>query len=174
MRIVTIYAGIILAATGIWYFANPGTTFPSVAFVLGVSMLISGIIHIGFYFIFKKRSELILWQLADGVLTTLLSILILTDMLITDGIAITFFGMWVMCSGVLCISEALGFKRQKISGWFFGIIFGVLSLIAGIYSFANPLVTGFAMALIVGVIFVLQGANSIVAGFQYSKALRSL
>ncbi|NLY70156.1 MAG: hypothetical protein GX076_00470 [Clostridiales bacterium] len=174
MKILTIYAGIILAATGIWYFANPGTTFLSVAFVLGVSMLISGIIHIGFYLIFRKRTELILWQLADGILTTVLSILILSNMLVTDGIAIAFFGMWAMYSGVLAITESIGFKRNEISSWFFGIIFGVLSLAAGIYSFVNPLATGFAMALIIGAIFVLQGANSIVAGFQYSKALRSL
>lgn len=171
MKIVTISAGIILTITGIWCFAHPGATFMSVAFILGISMLLSGLLNVGVSIIlFLRNVEQTLWQLAEGILTTILSVLILFDLLITNGIVIIFFGMWVLFSGVLRIMASLGIKRLKIAGWYWGIISGTLSIVAGIFAFVNPLATGLTMALIIGCAFILQGANGIVTGLQIRKS----
>lgn len=62
MRIVTIVSGMLLVGTGIWCFAHPGAPFITIAFLLGVAMLISGLSNILAYIIYRKRITLV-WQL---------------------------------------------------------------------------------------------------------------
>ena len=170
MRIVTISTGVILVGTGIWCFAHPGSTFLSLAFMPGIAMLISGLSNIASFLVYKGQPDLSAWQLADGILSTVLAVMLLSNLLITDAMVISFFGMWILFSGVLRIVASFVLKRHKIPGWYAGLIAGALSLLAGVYAFANPLVAGLTMVIIIGGVSILQGANIIIMGVQMKKA----
>lgn len=169
MRIATILSGIILIGTGIWCFAHPGETFLPLAFILGIVILVSGINNIISFTVYRKLTEHAFWQLADGILSVVLSGIIISGLLITDSIAVIFFGMWIMFSGVLKITASFVIKKMKIYGWYWVLIFGVLSLIAGVCAFVNPLADGLAVVMIIGGAFVLQGANLMIMGVQMKK-----
>ena len=51
MRILTIISGIFMVLTGVFCFMNPGQTFLSLAFIVGLVMVINGLIHALAYFI---------------------------------------------------------------------------------------------------------------------------
>lgn len=183
MRIVTIIAGMISVISGIWCLANPGETFFSLAFVLGIVMLFSGVSGIFAYLSMRieKDNGTSGWILADGMLSVILSLLVLSNQLVTDAVIPLFFGMWVMFSGIMRIAAALAIKgmgkvkervrgkakskaRSKSWGWMFAL--GIISVLAGVYSFINPVAAGLAIVMLVGIFFILQGVNILAIGIQ--------
>jgi len=170
MRIITILSGIMLIGTGIWCFAHPGATFLSVAFIFGIAMLISGLVNIVSFLVYRKQAIHSYWQLSDGLLSLILGCIIIADLLITEPIAIIFFGMWIIFSGAMRIAASLIIKNLEITGWYWGLIFGILSLLAGVCAFVYPLVEGLAMVIIIGGVFCLQGANIMIMGIHMKKS----
>ena len=49
------------------------------------------------------------------------------------------------------------------------LIFGVLSVLGGIYAFVNPLLAGLAMPILIGIFFLIQGMNTITTGLYMIK-----
>lgn len=169
MRSIVIGSGVILVGTGIWCLAHPGVAFLSLAFILGIAMLISGVSNIISFCLDKERDYNIRWQLAEGILSTILAIMVLSNLLITEAMIVLFFGMWILFSGVLRIVASFIIKNLGIPGWYWGFIFGIISILVAVYSFINPYVAGLAMIMIIGIIFTVQGANAIVIGVQMKK-----
>ncbi len=182
MRFVTIGSGVLLVAVGVWCFANPGITFLSFAFVLGMAMLIAGISNIISSLLYKERFDKKTkvwadalkmshngWQLADGILSAILSAMLLTGLLITEEMQVVFFGMWILTAGVLRIVASVVIGISGLKGWYFGLGFGLLSVGAGVFSFAHPMIIGLAMVSLIGLIFILQGANQIATGIYMRK-----
>lgn len=172
MRIVTIVSGMLLVGTGIWCFAHPGAPFITIAFLLGVAMLISGLSNILAYIIYRKRITYVSWQLAEGLLTAIFATIVLSNAIITDGMIILFFGMWIQFSGVLRMIASIDIRKEAVAGWHWPLITGAISLLAGIYCFLNPLLAGLALVVMIGGIFILQGANCVVSGLLLRREAR--
>ncbi len=171
MRIASLVTGILLVCTGIWCFTNSGFTFLSFAFVLGCMILLSGLCNIVTYFLDKNRSAYDEWRLAEGVWSTLFGIIILSDLLITDEIAVVCFGMWLLSSGINRSVVAFMLRREKTNTWYLGAAFGGASVLGGFLAFLDPLMSGFGMVVIMGIAFLLQGANMIVIFAKMKKTL---
>ena len=91
MRILTIISGILMVLTGAFCLMNPGQTFLSLAFVVGLIMVLNGLIHALAYFIGRglhNRGDNNGWILTDALLTLLLGILILCNQLVA--------GIWLV------------------------------------------------------------------------------
>lgn len=166
MRILTIMSGILLIAAGIFCFMNPGATFLSIAFVLGIVMLFSGMSSItSFWFDRKaKLRDVTQWRLADGFVTTVLGLVVISNQLVTDAMIPIFFGMWVLFSGTLRMLASYDLKERGIASWKWGLLWGLLSVLIGMVSFVRPIVATAAISMIVGVFFLLQGVNVIILG----------
>lgn len=164
MRLATIITGVLMIAMGIWCFANPGATFASLAFLLGVVMLIAGAVGIVSYFWRRKFGLESGWQLAEGIVTFVLSILVLANRLVAEVMIPLFFGMWLIFTGTIHLMHALELYRLKVKGWYWPGISGLFSLAAGAFTFVNPLVAGITVMMIIGIMFVIQGANVLSLG----------
>lgn len=169
MRVVSITSGILLVGTGIWCFTNSGFAFLSFAFILGSMALFAGLCSIAVFLMDMKHGAHDEWRLADGALSAIFGLIVLANLIITDEIAVTSFGMWLLCSGLNRSTASLAFHREKKPGWYWGLGFGVLSIFGGIYSFINPLSDGLGMVVVFGIVFLLQGANIIVMSVQMNK-----
>ena len=87
MRIWTIVSGILMVLTGAFCFMNPGQTFLSLAFIVGLVMVINGLIHAMAYFIGRglhNKGDNNGWILTDALITLILGILILCNQLVVD------------------------------------------------------------------------------------------
>ena len=170
MRILTLAGGILMVATGIFCFINPGQTFMTMAFVIGSVMVINGLIH-ALGFLLARGSFGIGdnngWILIDAVLTLLLGILILCNQLTVDIAIPMIFGMWVLVSGLLRFEAATRINRQKKPANFkAAMITGVVTIIVGLFGFINPLITYVSVIVLLGIFMVVQGGNSIELGIN--------
>jgi len=163
MRVLSIVVGILLVLTSVWCFAHPGATFLSIAFLIGFAMFVHSLTAIYDYFSIKKTENTGEgWLLAEGMVAFILSILVLFNQLVADAAIPVFFGMWIIFSGVERIVHSL--NSAKKAWWIWTLSLGVVGVMAGIYAFLNSMLADLPAVTVVGMVFLLQGANMIFIG----------
>lgn len=167
MRLLKIAAGVILILTGVFCFANPGVTFLSMAFILGMAMILSGIIGILAYLknVNKENSSLLI---IEGITSFILGFLVLSNQLLADAAILVFFGMWLMFSGILRVAEAYSAKKSGLTIWQAPLVLGLAGISIGIYSFFNTVLFTFSVVVLVGIVFIMQGINVLMVGLSLS------
>lgn len=166
MRIVTILAGVLMLLSGVWCFANPGASFMSLAFVLGIVMIITGMTGAATYFTEKNRNPEGGWVISESILTFILGCIVLSNQLLVDAMVVIFFGMWLIFSGCLRVVAAFQLRKLQENSWHWTLGFGVAASLMGLYGFINPITLGLSVGLLVGAFFVVQGANVLVIGIN--------
>lgn len=165
MRLLKIVASAMLILTGIFCFINQGTTFAAMAFPLGIMMLIYGLSGVVTSFLGGKRDDVFCVVFAEALLTFFLSILVLSNQLMTSEEVLIFFGLWSLMAGTLRVTETLTFRRKNPM-WRWSIGQGVLCILTGFAAAFSSSSTGLSVAVLVGIIFILQGGNGLMSGIQ--------
>lgn len=177
MRMLTIIGGALMLLTGIFCFINPGQTFLSIAFVIGLVMVINGLIHICAYMLgrgLNNKGDNNGWILTDALITLLLGILVLCNQLVADTAIPLVFGMWVLVSGILRIEAATHINRErKRENFRITMISGVLTVVVGLFGFINPLVMFLSTLVLLGFFMVMQGINVIELGIDMPHQKKS-
>lgn len=177
MRILTIISGILMVLTGAFCLMSPGQTFLSLAFVVGLIMVLNGLIHALAYFIGRglhNRGDNNGWILTDALLTLLLGILILCNQLVADTAIPLVFGMWMLVAGILRIEASTHIdKERKRSNFRTTMITGILTVLVGLFGFINPLVQWMTTAVLLGIFLVMQGVNVIELGIHMPHEKKS-
>ena len=164
MRILTIFSGVLLVLTGLWCIANQGVAFASLAFILGLVMILRGAIGVGAFAKSKKEAYGMGWNLSEAMLSIVLGGVVLADQLATDLMISMFFGMWILVAGCNRLVAGLIFKKMERPHWKACLALGCVSLVVGLYAFLNSILLGFTVGLLIGIIFIAQGANALADG----------
>lgn len=169
MRILTIISGILLVLTGVFCFANPGETFLSLAFILGLMMVINSIIQGIAYWWGRagNQQDNNGWILTEAIITFILGVLVLSNQIAADVAIPMVFGMWAMFSGILRVVTATMIdRRNKKINFIWTLITGLLCALGGLYAFLNPIIAGLAIAVLLGIMFVVQGVSTLELGIH--------
>ncbi|MBQ1215221.1 MAG: DUF308 domain-containing protein [Firmicutes bacterium] len=166
MKQITVISGVLVAMTGIWCFARPGEPFINLAFLFGAAMLLSGISNIFTWLAKHKTGQVSGYLLAEGIMSVLYSIVVLSNQLIVDAVIPVFFGMAMISTGMMRIMAAFRWHRLQDPHWqwFFG--FGLATVLMGCAGFLPSVVTSFSIIALLGICFLLQGINMIVIGIH--------
>lgn len=165
MKAITVIIGALFIGTGIYCFVNMKAAFLSLALILGLALMAYGVGQIFTYITDRENKGLTAWALAEGILTALIGVLVVFYPFQTDFVLAVWFAAWLLSSGVLRIVGAL--KTRKLlpgTPWGFMFFMGIVGILVGIYCLVHPMVTGMALALMLGIFFVLQGINCIFFG----------
>ena len=168
MRLLTIISGVMLVLTGLFCFANSGETFLALAFVLGLVMIISSAIQlISYWWGRKDRSDNNGWIFAEAMITFILGILVQTSLIAADAAIPMVFGLWVMFSGVLRFVVATMINpSKKTSNFIWTMVIGIAGIVVGIYAFVNPMTANVPIAILLGIIFFIQGIGILELGIH--------
>ncbi len=147
--------------TSIWCFFHVGNTFLSLAFVIGVAMVIQAFggvcAYIGARNEFLKSS----WILTEAIASGLLGAIVLCNMLTVDGMITVFFSLWCLYSGLHRTVASSHMMWSKEEGWLIPLILGAITLIFGIYGCFNLALFALSNIMLVTIIMLIQGANTI-------------
>lgn len=159
-----------MIATGAFCLMNPGQTFLSLAFIVGLIMVLNGLIHALAYFIGRglhNKGDNNGWILTDALITLLLGILILCNQLVADTAIPLVFGMWMFVAGILRIEAATHIdKQRKLSNFRTTMVTGLITVLVGLFGFINPLVQWMTAPVLVGIFLLMQGVNVIELGIH--------
>ena len=171
MRIITIIAGALLAILGIFAIANGGISFLSLAFPIGLGLLIVGIVEC---FAYKKAvddEEDKHWILIEGITTFLLGVVVISGVLAADIAVPVVFGMWSAISGIRGLVVMFSMKdsvdhADKDVNYYWDLLTALLATAFGLAAFFNTMLLNMSVLSIVGYIITVQAAVVIKISFS--------
>lgn len=170
MRALSIIFGILLALAGVACLVTPlGTTFALMyffiilLFVIGIMTLIRCIAskNFGIEFVFS-------------ILTVILGVFIVFSpyaTFMTEVFMIYMMAAWLVVRGIVGIVVAAKVKSEIGGGMFaVALIFSIITILAGIYSFFHPAFFSGFLGILAGAYFMIAGIDMIVDGIVAKNA----
>ena len=79
-------------------------------------------------------------------------------MLLADGILIYLTAAWFVLQGIVSVIAAVQFKKAGVSKlWILQLIFGIIGILLGTYSFFHPALVAVSLGFLIGFYFVETG-----------------
>lgn len=160
-KVLWLISGILLIVAGVFCIINPQATLLSLAIVLGVFMLVSGILNIVAFAGAHNEIFGSGWLLVEGILNCIIGVFLLFNEWITVAALPFIFGMWVLFSGLCRLIGSFDMKKLGLRSWGWMLFFGILGIAIGIFSFFKPFVAMLAISILVGIYLILEGAATI-------------
>lgn len=168
-KIYLIISGILMILTGIITLMNPSATLVSLAFVIGMNTLISGIMTLCFYFD-EARGEIGAGSvLFDGIANIMLGLMFLGNNLFVASILPYVFAMWAIFIGIQMMIHCTDFRKIGVSEWWVELILGILVTLLGILTCMKPLVGAITISVFVGIGFIVHGAIDFYIVYEMKK-----
>ena len=164
-RVLTFVAGLLLFFAGIYFLVRPGVSFLSIAMLLGLIMIFSGIVSIVEYFADKETNPNASMELIIGILTLIFGILVVLNQGLTDLVLPYLFGAWLLFAGIMRSISSVTNREFIGSVWGVFLLIGILCIVAGFICLYHPLMTAFTMGSLLGIVFIFQGINSAILAF---------
>ena len=158
MRTLMLIASMMTIGSGIFCVANSSAAFLSLAFVIGLVLLILGVceVLVGWRadFAIDERG---LSMTKDGVIVALLGLAIFTGQITDESSAQVAFALFLSVEGILSFRpdwlDLMNIERNKR----YGIAFSALLLVLGIYMFFNTTTINLPVGLLIGIAMILLG-----------------
>jgi uncharacterized membrane protein HdeD (DUF308 family) len=153
-----VVAAIVFILTGLFCFVNPLKAYVYLVKFSGAVLLLSGVVlqiasstaHISF--ISEKRSMRI-----ESILDFVFGFLLLFNPFMTFILYPMLIGYWILCFGLIKIGISL-LLRNKIRGWLFILVVGLLAIGFAIGIIYAPSTRANDITLIIGAFFVIMGS----------------
>jgi uncharacterized membrane protein HdeD (DUF308 family) len=164
----TLLIGVATLVLGIIVAFHPSASLGVIAVLLGVLFVISGIIHL--VRVFDRDEEHRGWLLGVGLVLIVLGVVLMRHIDLTTAIIGLLIGIAWIIQGLVWLLSGLSARNVRGHGWW--VLFGAISLVAGIVVAASPVSSVTVLASLVGVWFAIMGAIEIIGAFIFRRAAR--
>ena len=162
-----LFLGVVTLILGLIVTFHPTTSLNVLAVLLGILMILSGLFHL--IRVFDPRERHRVWLGIAGLLFIVIGVILIRHLHLTRSIIGLVIGItWIVQGLTALIGGISGGVREGRAWW---IIFGVVSLIAGIVVVSAPASSLDTLAVLLGIWFVVMGIFEIIGGFLIRHAL---
>lgn len=154
-------AGVALVALGVLCIMYPGDTIISLAWVLGIMLVVSGCSSFGAWATFRAINPYSGLTFLAALMQVVLGILLIINPA-PLALALPFiFAFWVLYEGIGLLVDSINYKRLGWSKWWALCLLSILIIAAGIYGlFCNPIASAKTLAWLVGLGIILDGVGN--------------
>ena len=163
----TLVAGIVTLILGLIVSFHPSTSLNVIAVLIGLLLIISGVFHL--IRMFSSAESHRVWLGISGFLFIALGVVLVRHLHLTVAIIGLIIGISWIIQGLSALAVSLGGELREGRGWW--IFFGIVSLIGGIVIVAVPVATVTALAVLVGIWFIVEGVLEIIGAFMIRRTL---
>ena len=161
-KILIAVSGILFILLGILCIARPAAALFSMAWLLGLITLISGVAEL----IAVLNAQRFIPNSGTRVLSAVFQIIIgcillSHKLLVTVSLPIL-FAVWVLVEGVIIAVKAFDYKQVEFKYWWCILILGVAGAVLGFLGLRNPDVAGKTLSLLVGIGVIVEGISYLV------------
>ncbi|MEA4912198.1 MAG: DUF308 domain-containing protein [Oscillospiraceae bacterium] len=161
---------VLMIPAGILAVANPAATLTSLAWVIGLLMLLEGAVTIAVYVYTRETLLSSGWVLFDGILTVVLSVFLLFNNIFTVQALPYAFGMWILVSSLQKAIYSFDLRRIGVPGWGWLLALGIAGAAFGVLSFVDPVFGSVAISVLVGWFLIFYGVSSVVLWSRVERA----
>ena len=177
INIYLIITALLLIVLGVVCIFNPGASFASAAWLMGLVILVSGVSSL----IFGLRAQAFLPNAGSTTLLAVFQIIVglmlASNILVSEVSLIVVFSMWVIFEGVSLSVLSIDYRKGGYDRWWLMLILGVCSIVLGFLALREPETTGAFLGVLIGLGILANGIIRIVAFFglrRINKRLRDL
>jgi uncharacterized membrane protein HdeD (DUF308 family) len=153
--------GALTLILGIIVTAHPTGSLNVLAVLLGILLILSGIFHL--IRVFDPREPHRIWLGIAGLLFIVIGVVLIRHLHLTRSLIGLIIGITWIVQGLAALIGGIGGGVREGRAWW--IVFGVVSLIAGIVVAATPASSLTALAVLLGIWFIIMGIFEIIGGF---------
>lgn len=165
-RVLMLIFGILLIGLGIVLFASPIANSVVLAYVICILMAVYGIAEIIFYIVRRKDGAASGWALTDGIITTILGLMLLFIPGAQIPTMTILFAFWVLFTGVTRTAAAFTSKSAGARNWGFLLVVGIIGILLGIWLLCDPLLAVVTIGYLLPLAFLVQGVSAIATFFS--------
>jgi uncharacterized membrane protein HdeD (DUF308 family) len=157
----TLLIGLVTLLLGLIVAFHPSASLNVIAVLLGVLMIVTGLFHL--VRMFSSAESHRVWLGVSGLLFVVLGVILIRH----PDFTVTVIGLTVGIGWIIqgLSALALGFSGDAEGGRGLWIILGIISLIGGIVITAVPVKSITAIAVLIGIWFIVLGLFEIFDGF---------
>jgi uncharacterized membrane protein HdeD (DUF308 family) len=163
----TVIVGVTTLILGLIVSFHPSGSLSVIAVLLGVLLIISGIWHL--IEMFGSGASHRVWLGISGLLLIVIGVVLIRHLDLTVAFIGLFIGISWIVQGLSALAGGLAGGPGRGRGWW--IFFGLVSLIGGIVVTAFPVTSVTALAVLVGIWFIVLGVVEIIGGFMLRRAV---
>jgi uncharacterized membrane protein HdeD (DUF308 family) len=164
----TLFLGAATLILGLIVSFHPTGSLNVIAVLLGIAAILSGIFHL--IRVFDPKELHRVWLGIAGLLFIVIGVVLVRHLHLTRSLIGLLIGItWIVQGLTALIGGISGGVREGRAWW---IIFGVVSLIAGIVVAVTPASSLNVLAVLLGIWFVVMGIFEIIGGLLLRHALR--
>ena len=164
-----LFLGVVTLILGLIVTFHPTTSLNVIAVLLGILSIVSGLFNL--IRVFDPRERHRVWLGITGLLFIVIGVILIRHLHLTRSIIGLVIGLtWIVQGLTALIGGISGGVREGRAWW---IIFGVVSLIAGIVVVSAPASSLDVLAVLLGIWFIIMGIFEIIGGFLLRHALRN-
>ena len=156
-------AGILLIVLGVVCLCNPTETLFSLAWLIGILTLLTGISKL----VFSIRTRGMLpnngMRVLSGLLLIMLGVVFLGHKVFLTISLPILFAMWIFIEGIVIAVQSFDYKKVGFPSWWLILLFGIAGAVLGVFSLRNPDVTAKMLALLIGIGIIVLGIAHLVA-----------
>ena len=160
--------GIFALIFGLIAIFMPVTAFLSLVFVFGAFALVDGIFAIVSAFTSNAKSENWWWLILEGLFGILIGVLTIIQPAAMGEAWLLLIGAWAIVTGILEIITAIRL-RNEITGEFWLILGGLISVAFGVFVAWAPLAGAFAIGFVIGIYALVFGVALIMLALRMRK-----
>ncbi len=169
MTVLFVILGILLVAGGFSCIFTPLLTFLDAGYFVVILMIafgVAGIINA----IAEKRFRV---NFVFSILSVLLGILMLAlpqSLILAESVMLIMTAVWFVLMGIVTIIEAVSVTRTTGSKiWILQLIFGILAVLVGGYSFFQPVLMAVSLGVLIGIFFIETGFTLMFTGIALRR-----
>ena len=154
--------GALLIILGILFLCNPISSILSIAWLLGLITLLSGISEL----VFVLNAQHLIPNSGTRVLSSVFQIIIGCFLLAHTGIVAAtlpiIFSIWLLIEGVIAVIKAFDYKQVGYKAWWAIILLGIVVAVIGIIGLANPVKIAGILGIFLGIGIIADGISFLV------------
>jgi uncharacterized membrane protein HdeD (DUF308 family) len=158
--------GVITVIIGLIVAFHPTTSLSAIAVLLGILLIVSGIFHL--VRVFDRHRDDRVWAGILGLLFIVTGVVLIRHLHLTIALLGLIVGFTWIAQGVAALIGGFTGALGRGSGW--SVFFGIISLIAGIVVVSAPITTVTAIAVLLGIWFVVMGIMEVIGAFAFRHA----
>lgn len=162
----TLLLGVVTLVLGLIVSFYPTASLNVIAVLLGILMVVGGIFHL--IRAFARSESHRVWPGIAGLLLIVTGVVLIRHLDLTVAVIGLIIGISWIVQGIAALAVALSSGSREGRGWW--IFFGLVGLVGGIVVVAAPVSSVTAIAILIGIWFVIQGLAEIIASFLLRRA----
>ncbi|MGX8703923.1 MAG: HdeD family acid-resistance protein [bacterium] len=165
MTALLVILGILLVAGGFSCMFTPLLTFMNIGYFVVILMVVFGVVGI-IKAIAEKRFGI---NFVFSILSIILGVVMVLfpgSLLFAEGTMLILTAIWFIVMGIVSIVNAITLTKATGSSiWILQLIFGILAIFVGGYSFFHPMFMAVSLGILIGIFFIETGFTLMFSGF---------